>query len=64
MYRMIQFNIWGSICHVSVRYASANNKLIGQLYDPSKPSSYIVDVDANNLYGWALSQMLPDNEYK
>ena len=54
MYRMIQSNIRGGICHVSVRYARANNKLMGQLYDPTKPSFYILDVDTNNLYNWAL----------
>ena len=34
MYRMIQPNIRGGICHASVRYARANNKLISSLYDP------------------------------
>ena len=29
MYRIIQPNIRGGICHVSIRYARANNKLIG-----------------------------------
>ena len=53
MYRMIQSNIRGGICDVSVRYARANNKLMGQLYDPTNLSSYILYVDANNLYGWA-----------
>ena len=62
MYRMIQPNVRGGICHVSVRYARANNKLLGPLYDPSKPTSYILYVDANNLYGWALSQPMPDNQ--
>ena len=61
---MIQSNIRGGICHVSVRYARANNKLMGQLYDPTKPSSYTLYEDANKLYGWALSQLLPDGEYE
>ena len=60
MYRMIQPNVRGGICHVSVRYARANNKLLGSLYDPTKPTSYILFVDANNLYGWALSQPMPE----
>lgn len=30
------------------------------MYDPSKPSSFIIYIDANNLYGWAMSQMLPN----
>ena len=64
MYRMIQPNIRGGICHASVRYARANNKFMGALYDPTKPSSYILYVDANNLYGWAMSQPLPDDEYE
>ena len=61
MYRMIQPNMRGGICHVSVGYARANNTLLGSLYDPTKPTSYILYVDANNLYGWALNQPLPDN---
>ena len=61
---MIQPNIRGGICHASVRYARANNKTMGSLYDPTKPTSYIMYVDANNLYGWAMSQHLPDDEYE
>ena len=45
---------------MSVRYARANNKLMGSLYDPRQPTSYIIEVDANNLYGWAMSQEIPD----
>ena len=62
MYRMIQPNIRGGIVHASVRFARANNKLLGSLYDPTKPTSYILYVDANNLYGWAMSQAMPDDE--
>ena len=51
-------------CHASVRYARANNKLMGSLYDPSLPTSYIMYVDANNLYGWAMSQPLPNDDFK
>ena len=62
MYRMIQPNIRGGICHASVRYARANYKLLGSLYDSSKPTSYILYVDANNLYGWGMSQPMPDDK--
>ena len=61
---MIQPNIRDKICHASVRYARANNKLMGSIYDPTKPSFYIMYVDANNLHSWAMSQPLPDNEYE
>ena len=64
MYRMIQPNIRGGICHASVRYARANNKLIGSLYDPRQPTSYIMEVDTNNLYGWAMSQEMPDGDFE
>ena len=64
MYRMIQPNIRGEICHASVRYARANNKLMGSLYDSTKPTSFIMEVDANNLYGWAMSQAMPDGDFE
>ena len=62
MYRMKQPNIRGGNCHASVRYARANNKLLGSLYDPNDPPSYILYVDANNLYGSAMSQPMPDDK--
>ena len=33
-------------------------------YDENKASSYIQYLDANNLYGWAMPQKLPKNNYK
>ena len=57
---MIQPNIRGDICHASVRYARANNKLMSSLYNPRLPIFYIMEVDANNLYNWAMSQEMPD----
>ena len=36
---------------------------MGFLYDPLQPTSYIMDVDANNLYGWAISQKMPDCDF-
>ena len=63
MYRMIQPHIRGGICHASVRYAKENNKYMGALYDVSKEDSYILYIDANNLFGWAMSQALPKNSY-
>ena len=61
---MIQPKIRGGICHASVPYVRANNKLMGSLYDSTKPMSYLMNVGANNLYGWAMSQPLPDEEYE
>ena len=33
-------------------------------YNPDKPSTYIQYLDANNLYGWAMSQSLPTHGFK
>ena len=49
--------------HISKRYAEANNKYMKD-YNPEKPSTFIQYLDANNLYGWAMSQSLPTHGYK
>ena len=64
MYRMIQPNIRGGIYHASVRNVSANNKLMGSRFDSWMPTSYIIKVDANNLYGLAMSQEMPDGDFE
>ena len=64
MYRMIQLNIRGGICHASVRYARAIIKLMGSLYDSRLQTSYIMEVGANNLYALAMSQEMPDSDFE
>jgi hypothetical protein len=52
----------GGICSSGgVRYAKANNKYMKN-YDKTKESYYLLYIDANNLYGWAMSQKLPINQ--
>ena len=60
---MIEEGIRGGICHAVHRYVKANNEYMKD-YDESKESSYIQCLDTNNLYGAAMSEKLPINEFK
>ena len=53
MHLFVERGMRGGISMVSKRYAKANNPLVSD-YDPSKPNKYIMYLDANNLYGWAM----------
>ena len=64
----VEKGIQGRICHAIHRYAKANNKYI-KYYDKdiecnSVELSYLMYLDANNLYGWAISQKLPVNGFE
>jgi len=64
MILMIKKGIRGGISTITHRYGEANNKYMGQAFDENKPSKFITYLDANNLYGWAMSKPLPTHGFK
>ena len=50
--------IRGGIFQAFHRYASANNKYMSN-YNENIPSAFLTYLDANDLYGWAMSRKLP-----
>ena len=53
----------GGICVISYRHAKSNIPNHTN-FNKSDPASYLMYLDANNLYGWALIQYLPIGEFK
>ena len=53
----------GVISYIAKWYSNAKNKYM-QSYDDRKSNKYITYLDANNLYGWEMSQYLPYGEFK
>ena len=64
MLLMVEKGISGGVSRIRHRYGKSINKYMGTKYDASKPSTYITYLDANNLYGWAMSKPLPKHGFK
>ena len=62
MHLFIERGMRGGISMVGKRYAKANNPLV-EGYNPAEPTTYITYLDANNLYGWAMSLPLPKSGF-
>ena len=62
MYLMIESGMRGGVSMITKKHAVANNPLL-QGYDNNRPTNYLMYLDANNLYGWAMSQKLPEKDF-
>ena len=62
MLLMVEKGIRGGISHKIVGLAKANNKCMKN-YDKNEESLFLEYLDANNLYGWAMSELLSVNGF-
>ena len=64
MLLMIESGIRGVIATITHRHAKANCEYMGTEFDPAEESKFISYLDADNLYGWAMSKQLPTCGFK
>ena len=63
MLLLFEKGLRGGICNVIHKYAKASNKYMKN-YDGTKISKYLMYVNANDLYGYAMSIRLPIDNFK
>ena len=63
MFQFIEKGMRGGVPYIANRYGKANNKYMKE-YNKKEPSKYIMYLDTNNLYCWAMSQYLPTGNFK
>ena len=63
MFQFIKKGMHGGVSYITNRYGNTNNKYMKE-YNEKALSKYIMYLDANNLYGWAMSQYLPTGNFK
>ena len=63
MLLMVEKDIWGRVCHTIYRYAKASNRYMKN-HDKNIKSSYLMYLNANNLYGYVMSQKLFVNGFE
>ena len=61
---MVEEGIRGGISSIMHRHGKTNNKYMGKDFNPKELIKYLIYLDANNLYGWAMSLPLPAKGFK
>ena len=64
IYNMAENSIRGGISMISTRHDTANNPTLPKTYDSILPKQDLIYLDANNLYGNAMSQHLPTGGFR
>ena len=62
-YLLIEKGLREGTSYIVTRYTKANNKYMND-YDPKKQSTFISYLEMKNLYGLAMSEYLPYEEFK
>ncbi|CAB4001817.1 Gastrula zinc finger [Paramuricea clavata] len=63
MFQFFEKGMRGGVSHIAHRHSTANNKYM-ETYDEEAENKFLMYLDANNLYGWAMSQPLPNGEFE
>ena len=63
MFQFFEKGMRGGTSYIAHRHSTANNKYM-ETYNEEDESKFLMYLDANNLYGWAMSQPLPNGEFE
>jgi hypothetical protein len=63
MFHFFEKGMRGGTSYIAHRHSTANNKYM-ETYNEDDESMFLMYLDANNLYGWAMSQPLPNGEFE
>ena len=63
VFQFIEKGMRAGVSYIANRYGKANNKYTKN-HDKNVQSNYIMYLDANNLYRWAMSQYLPTGIFR